>query len=158
MKRNRNQQGVAFLDLLLAGGLIGVFSAMAMVQIQDSVQDYQLITQAEELAAELNAARTIAVSRGTVIQIRISQENNSLALYDATDPDNPVRYTKFLHGGVSFSSVPSDSITFSSRGIATTGAFTLTGDSGSVTITVDTSGMASRSPMVVHQFHEERVE
>ena len=106
MKRNRNQRGVAFLDLLLVGGLVGVLSAMAVVQVQDSVRDYQLIAQADELTAELNAARTIAVSRGTVIQVSISQQNNSLALYDATDPDNPVRYTKFLRNGVSFSSVP----------------------------------------------------
>ena len=134
-----------------------MLSAVAVVQVQDSVRDYQLIAQADELTAELNAARTIAVSRGTVIQVSISQQNNSLALYDATDPDNPVRYTKFLRNGVSFSSVPSDSITFSSRGIATTGAFTLTGNSGSVTITVDASGKASRSPMEVNLSLQEEV-
>lgn len=150
---DRKQHGASFLDLLMVGVLIGILSALAIIQVKSSVQYYQLISEAEQIAAELHVARTMAVSRGAVVQISIDQQAKTLGIYDSDDLQNPLRYPVFLDDGISFSTIPSDPIVFSSRGVATGGTITLTGASGSISIQVDDSGKTQVSPMEPIQSH-----
>ncbi len=112
------QNGFSMLDVLIAGALLAVLLSLAAPSVQSSMLNYRLVSAAETVAAELNTARVLAVSRGTSYRIDFSTSRNSIQITDLSDPDNPTRIEKPLGDSLYLISVPDQPIVFSSRGMA----------------------------------------
>ncbi len=146
-----HERGFSTIDILSAAALLAVILAMAVPFIRDSMRGYRLASAADQVAAELNAARVLAVSRGTSYRIDFSVARNSFQIVDLSDPDNPTRRERPLGGSMSLVSVPSQPILFSSRGVARGGTVVLANDAGKrVSVEVTASGKT-----IVHDMESE---
>lgn len=109
-----------------------ILAAMAIPSIQDNLSYYRLSASGSEVAAELNAARILAISRGATYTVQLDMQNGTLQVVDLSDPSNPPRSQKSLHQGVTFRTVPQPDITFYSRGHARAGTIEVQGQTGHI--------------------------
>ncbi len=138
---NMSTRGFSLVDLLCVVALTTVIAVVAVPQLTGLTTNYGLVSAADELATELNAARTMAVSRGATYSIKFDLNGNTYQVIDVSDPENPTRVTKTLGPGMIIQSVPEPPITFSSRGVARGGAVVLTAENGKrVVVEVASSG------------------
>ncbi|MFQ5739468.1 MAG: GspH/FimT family pseudopilin [Acidobacteriota bacterium] len=137
--RARNR-GFSLLDLLVVAAVGTVVAAMAVPIIQSSVMQYRLVTTAGRVASELNAARVLAVSRGTSCSL-VFGSNGSFWVVDLANPEDPAREAAQLGAGISLSSAPAQPITFFSRGYARGGTIIFSSQDGEeATVAVSPSG------------------
>ncbi len=136
---NRRTHGFSLVELILILAVGSILAAIAVPPVQEMAGAYRLSSSAGTVTAELNAARMLAISRGA--QYTITIEGNAIQVTDPGDPGNPLRARKLLDGGVTFSSLPANTITFFSRGHAQGGTIQLQNEHGEVvTIEVLASG------------------
>ena len=123
--RSNGKGGFSTIDLLAVSALFLILMALAVPAARDSFRAYELTSAAEQLAAELNAARVLAISRGTVYRVDLNVTGRAFRIIDVADANNPTRVEKRLGGGIRFSAVPNNPIIFSSKGGARGGTIRL---------------------------------
>ncbi len=134
-------KGFTVVDILCALALAAVITVVALPAFDGLTSNYGLASAADELAAELNAARVMAVSRGSTFSINFDVNSNTYQVIDTTDPNNPTRAEKTLPAGLSIVSAPATPLAFTSRGTARGGTVVLASESGNrVMIQVENSG------------------
>lgn len=129
--------GFSAIELLVVIGVIGVLVALAAPSFTNVTDAYRLTTSADTLAAELQMARLLSISRNA--QYQVTLEGNRISIADPSDPSNP-RTDKFLERGVTFSVLPAQNITFFSRGNARGGKIVIQNPTGTKTIEVLAGG------------------
>ncbi|MFH1965198.1 MAG: prepilin-type N-terminal cleavage/methylation domain-containing protein, partial [Acidobacteriota bacterium] len=67
----KGTKGFTLIELLIIVGLFAVVAAMAIPQIQATLDGERLVTSRDNLAAELDMARTLAVSRNATYEIQV---------------------------------------------------------------------------------------
>jgi len=141
MDNRWDSRGFTFLDLLLVLSVIAVLVGIAVPGVQDSVQNYQLGAAADELAANFNRTRMLAVSQGAVYQVQFDTQGSSYRIVNISDSQHTTPVVKFLGNSLQFKSVPRSPITFSSRGVARGGQVVLaTPADQTVVVAVGASG------------------
>lgn len=137
----RAPKGFSLVDLLSVVALVAVLAVVAVPQLTGFTSNYGLVSAADELAAELNAARTMAVSRGATYTINFQLNDSTYQVVDVSDPDNPTRVLKTLGDNLKIESAPNPPITFSSRGVARGGTIVLSSTNGRrIVVQVESSG------------------
>lgn len=121
----RNSRGFSFVELMIVLALAAMVASFAVPSLQRSLASTRLQTSAVELAAELNFARTIALTRGAVFQLSVDSATGTYQVVDPADPDHPPRTAKRLESGIRFAATPSDPIEFRPRGFARGGTLRL---------------------------------
>lgn len=142
MKHTRiAEKGFSLVDILSVMAVAAVVTTIALPSLRGFAANYRLAAAADELAAELNAARVMAVSRSTTYQVTFNQNENAYRIVDLADPANPTRVQRSLASGVQLKRTPVNPITFSSRGAARGGAVVLSSTTGRViVVAVQASG------------------
>ena len=134
-------KGFTLIELLIIVGLFAVVAAMAIPQIQSSLDGERLLTSRDNLAAELELARTLAVSRNATYEIQVDARTGTYQIVDTEDRNNPPRSQKQLEPGINLGNVPAAPIRFFARGYSTGGAVVLVSAVGrACTLTVSRSG------------------
>ena len=130
--------GYTLFEIALWCILTGTLSGVSLTVIE-GVRDQQgLHLAGESFVAAVSAARFQAMAKNLAIQIRIHPDRDQFAV--ALKNDEPDLWQS-LPRGVSFSRIPSRSITFFSRGnAAPAGTFTLENKRGRLQVIVSLSG------------------
>lgn len=138
----KDSRGFSLLELLIVVALAAALAGLAVPGVQRSLSSSQLAASANVINAELNFARTIAVSRNAIFEILISPEQGTIQVIDPEDPQNPPRVPKRLDSNISFVGLPGSTIRFFPRGHSSSGVITLGDDYGQVlNIQVSQAGM-----------------
>lgn len=136
-----NVRGVTLIELLIVVSLFAVVVVMAIPQLQSTLAGDRLLTSRDNLAAELEMARIMAVSRNATYEFRVDTSAGTYQIIDFEDPGNPPRSQKQLDPGVSFGNVPVSQIRFFARGHSTGGSLVLVSATGNLcALTVNQSG------------------
>lgn len=138
----KGSRGFSVIELVIVLALAAMVASFAVPSLQRSLALTRLQTSAVELAAELNFARTIALTRGAVFQLSVDTGNGTYQVVDPADPDHPPRTAKGLERGIRFAAVPDEPIEFRPRGFARGGTLRLTDGSGNfVEVVVLSTGL-----------------
>lgn len=141
MNSSENPRGFTLIDLLCALALAAIVTVVALPAFDGLATNYGLAAAADELAAELNAARVMAVSRGSTFTVTFDTASNSYQVIEVSDPNNPTRIRRTLPAGLRIARGPLTPIAFTSRGTARGGSIVLTSDSGNrIIVQVENSG------------------
>ena len=137
-----SSRGFSITELLIVvavGSLILTFAVPAM---QESVGASRLQSSAVQLSSELNFARTIAVSRNAIFELRINAGRRTFQIVDPADPENSPRAAKPLDQGVMFGQGTPAIVRFFPRGHADAAVISLINQFGQrIDIQIRTSGM-----------------
>lgn len=134
-------KGFSLFELLIIVGLFGVVVAMAVPQLQTGLAGDRMLTTRDNLAAELNLARTLAISRNATYEIQFDASENTYQIIDVADPLNPPRSAKQLDPGINLGNFSATPIRFFARGHSTGGNIVLVSTSGSTcALTINRSG------------------
>ena len=137
------QSGFTLMEALVVALFVAVIGGMAVPNLQKSVSLYRLTASANLVAAELNAGRTLAISRSWLYDIDCDETNHTIQVVDPGNANNNPRTVKSLESGITFSSVPNNGfeITFYSGGYARSGTLVLeNGDGDTISVLVSASG------------------
>lgn len=146
----RDHAGFGLIEILFVVVLAGILFAIGIPSLQESQNYYRLTSSASQIAAELNAARILAISRGAIYTVSFDSVTNSMQIAERSDPDNPTRTQKTLETGVTFRTLPLAPITFFSRGHARGGTIELQNQNGTViSIEIEASGLIQVKEMGV---------
>ncbi|MDA2928357.1 prepilin-type N-terminal cleavage/methylation domain-containing protein [Acidobacteria bacterium AH-259-O06] len=128
--------GFTLLELTIVVTVVVVVAAMGVPSLRQSLAAYRLSASANLVAAELNAARTLAVSRAGECQVTLI-DNNTIQITDpnTTPPNNldkAPRTAKDLDSQITFTdntvttlANPSSAIHFYGRGLTRAGEIVL---------------------------------
>ncbi|GAB4234025.1 MAG: hypothetical protein Kow00109_06950 [Acidobacteriota bacterium] len=146
----KGSRGFSVIELVIVLALAAMVASFAVPSLQRSLALTRLQTSAVELAAELNFARTIALTRGAVFQLSVDTGNGTYQVVDPADLDHPPRTAKRLEQGIRFAAVPGEPIEFRPRGFARGGTLRLTDGFGNfVEVVVLSTGLVEvRQPEV----------
>lgn len=134
-------KGFTLIELLIIVGLFAVVAAMAIPQMQATLDGERLLTSRDNLAAELDLARTLAVSRNATYEIQVNARTGTYQILDTEDPNNPPRSQKQLEPGINLGNVSAAPIRFFARGYSSGGSLVLVSAGGNAcTIAVSRSG------------------
>jgi len=137
----KGAKGFTLIELLVVVGLFAVVVAMAIPQLETSLAGDRLLTSRDNLAAELNVARTMAVSRNATYEIQFDTRRGTYQVMDVEDLENPPRGEKQLDQGVSLVTVPATPLRFFARGHSTGGTIDMVSTAGTIcTLTVNRTG------------------
>ena len=137
------QSGFTLMEALLVALFIAAIGGMAVPNFQKSINLYRLTASANLVAAELNAGRTLAISRSWLYEMDCDDTNQTIQVVDPGDANNNPRTAKSLESGITFSSVPNNGfeITFYSGGYARSGTLELENEDGdTISVVVSASG------------------
>ncbi|MBI4446152.1 MAG: GspH/FimT family pseudopilin [Acidobacteria bacterium] len=137
----RPSAGFTVIEILFLVALTSILMAIAIPSIRHSTAYYELTGSVNQLATELNAARMLAISRGAIYTMSFDSAEGTFQVVDEADPENFPRAEKTLDSGVTFKSLPQNSIRFFSRGNARGGVMELQNELGEVmSVEVHASG------------------
>ena len=130
--RQCHPSGFSLLEALLVCTLMAVLVGVSVPQIRQSFTVYRLTASANTVATELNAARTLAISRNWFYEIDCNTTNHTLQIVDPGNANNSPRSVKFLESGITFYEVPGvgSEIRFYSGGHARGGTIVLQNENG----------------------------
>ena len=135
-------RGFSLTELLIVvavGSLVLTFAVPAM---QESLAASRMQSSAIQLASELSFARTIAVSRNAIFEVRINAAQRSFQVVDPADLENPPRTAKPLDQNVVFGPGTPASVSFFPRGHADAAMLSLFNELGQrIDVQVRSSGM-----------------
>ncbi len=134
--RTKADCGFSLTELLLVLAVITVVASLSLPAFRGTMSSYRLKASADLIAGELDAARVMAISRGTIYEVRIA--GSSVRVIDPQDEGNPPRIEKFLEEGVTVDGTRT--ITFQPRGTATEANIRLQNETGEATIDVTRTG------------------
>ncbi|MDA2934827.1 GspH/FimT family protein [Acidobacteria bacterium AH-259-D05] len=140
----RHQSGFSLIEVAIIAIVVAVIVGISVPQIQRSLSLYRLTGSANLVATELNAGRTLAVSRNWLYEIDCNTTNHTIQIIDPNDAANNPRTEKSLDSGITFNSIPSSGseIRFYSRGHARSGTIVLQNEDGNtISVVVTASGM-----------------
>ncbi|HOM98655.1 MAG TPA: GspH/FimT family pseudopilin [Acidobacteriota bacterium] len=138
----RGRGGFSFLELMIVVALAVLILGFVVPPVQQSLAATRLHSSAVLLASELNLARTIAVTRGAALQVRINTAAGTFQVIDPQDPDHPPRSEKRLESGIRFAGGSNPVIEFFPRGFARGGVVRVVDDFGrTVEVQVLSTGM-----------------
>ncbi len=127
------------LIVVAVGSIILTFALPAM---QESLGAGRLQSSAIQLASELNFARTIAVARNAIFEVRINTGQRNFQIVDPADPENPPRTAKPLDQNLVFGPGTPASVSFFPRGNADAAVISLFNEFGQrIDVQVRSSGM-----------------
>ena len=92
---NRNRQGFNLIELMVVIAIVGVIAGISAPPIFRYVQGNRLQTHADRLAADLQYARSLSISNGTILRFASTTEG-----YQLTNPitGDIIREKDFDHG------------------------------------------------------------
>jgi prepilin-type N-terminal cleavage/methylation domain-containing protein len=96
MPRSRsNRQGFSLIELMVVIAIVGIIAGISAPSIFRSVNTNRLQTDADRLAADLQYARSLSISQGTILRF-----TSTPAGYQLTDPvsGDLIREKNFDHG------------------------------------------------------------
>jgi prepilin-type N-terminal cleavage/methylation domain-containing protein len=138
----RSSRGFSITELLIVIAVGGLILSFAVPAMQESVGAGRLQSSAVQLSSELSFARTIAVSRNAIFELRINAGQRTFQIVDPADPENPPRTAKPLDQGVVFGQGTPANIRFFPRGHAGAAVISLFNQFGQrIDIQIRTSGM-----------------
>lgn len=117
MRAWRADKGFSLVELVAVVAVLVILVAVAAPSFRRAMDVYRLQSSANMIAAEMEAARVLAVSRGARYRLDFDQVNNTVRVIDVQDPSNPPRALKQLERGVSVTP-PGSQIIFFPRGHA----------------------------------------
>ncbi len=141
--RKSHPSGFSLLEAMIVGVLIAVLAGVSVPQIRQSVSAYSLTASANLVATELNAGRTLAISRNWLYDMDPNTTNHTIQIVDPGNASNSPRSLKYLESGITFSSVPAagSEIRFYSGGHARGGTLVLQNENGdTISVLVGASG------------------
>jgi prepilin-type N-terminal cleavage/methylation domain-containing protein len=139
-------KGFSLVELLIVVTIIGLLSSIAVPSLNRSMTLYRLTSSANMICEELDAARVLAISRGTTYELRVANGGRSVQIVDPADLANPPRVAKELEPGVSITFTPAQPIRFFPRGFAGAGDLVVQGADGRLMrVSVRTSGKIEAS-------------
>ena len=137
----KDNQGFTLFELLIVMAIFFAAAAVAVPQIQSSVSGERLLSSVDGLAAEINMARTMAVSRNTTYEMRFERGGDTFQIIDPEDPENPPRIAKSLGQNINFAAAPASNIRFFARGHSSGGNLVVASGTGSsCTVSILPSG------------------
>ncbi len=110
-------KGFSLVEMLAVVAMLVILATVAAPSFRRTMEWYRLQSSANIIAAEMEAARVLAVSRGASYMMDFDSANNTVRVIDVEDPDNPPRALKQLERGVSVLA-PGNPIIFYPRGHA----------------------------------------
>ena len=125
---------------MIAMAIAGVLLAAALPVWDGSQRSYRVATAADQLAAELQAARLLAISRNASFQVNLDSAAGTYQIVDPADAANPPRAIKTLPPSVTFQQTPATPLKFFSRGDSQGGTIRIGAGSSSATVTTRLSG------------------
>ena len=135
--------GFSLIETMLVAMFIAVIVGITVPQLRESLSLYRLTASANLVATELNAGRTLAVSRNWLYETDLDMSNNTIQIVDPDDSNNNPRTVNSLESDITFSSVPSPAIRFYSHGHARGGTIVLqNGNGDTISVVVSASGKA----------------
>ncbi len=137
------QSGYSFVEAMLVAVLVGIIGGIVVPNIKESMSLYRLTASANLVATELNAGRTLAISRSWLYEVDANDTNHTIQIVDPGDANNNPRTLKSLEPGITFSSVPNTNfeITFYAGGYARSGTLELENEDGdTISVLVGASG------------------
>ncbi len=134
---SRGSRGFSTFEVVTVVMIGMVAATMVAPAIYDSVLRYRLVTAANALASELNAARVLSISSGSAHTISFDPQSRLLQVIDSAGTGDPARCAR-IESGISIH-MPQQSIRFSSRGIASGGSLQLVNSNGDVVVVEITS-------------------
>jgi len=133
--------GFSLVEMMGVAVLVIVLAALAAPSFQRAMAWYRLQSSANMIAAEMEAARVLAVSRGASYSLEFNSSSKTVTVVDIEDRSNPPRVPKQLERGVSFSSLPTRPIVFFPRGHASVAeTVTVSNGEGQLQVAVLMSG------------------
>ncbi len=142
----RLQSGFTLLEMAVVTVIATVIFSITVPKMQQFLDYYRLNASANLVASELNAGRSLAISRNWIYDVKVDTGSSTIQIIDPHDPDNSPRTEKSLQSGNTFSAVPVNRIRFYSRGHARAGTIVLVNQSGyAISIVVSPSGRIKRS-------------
>jgi Tfp pilus assembly protein FimT len=87
----RHQSGFTLLETAVVGVLATIIISIAVPKIQPLLDFYRLAASANLVATELNAGRTLAVSRNWLYETDSNQSDNTIQIVDPDDSNNNPR-------------------------------------------------------------------
>ena len=144
-------KGFSLIELLIVVGLFAVVTAMAIPQIQATLDGERLVTSRDNLAAELDLARTMAVSRNVTYEIQLDTSAGTYQIVDTEDTNSPPRSLKQLEPGIILANNPNPPIRFFARGYSTGGSVVLVSARGNAcTLTINRSGQVQAGDIMAY--------
>jgi prepilin-type N-terminal cleavage/methylation domain-containing protein len=141
LENSEQPRGFSLVELLIVVAIIGLLSSIAVPSLNRSMTLYRLTASASIICEELDAARVLAISRGTTYELRVANGGRAIQIIDRADPSNPPRVAKQLEPGVNITFSPAQPIRFFPRGFAGAGDLLIQGTDGRVMrVSVRTSG------------------
>lgn len=153
----RGVKGFTLIELLIVVGLLAVVATMAIPQLQSSLDGDRMLASRDNLAAELNLARTMAVSRNATYEIQFDSAARTYQIIDIEDPGNPPRSIKQLDPGIFLGNIPVSPLRFFARGYSTGGSVLLVSSVGnSCSLVVNRSGRVQLGDISAYERYEEQ--
>jgi Tfp pilus assembly protein FimT len=138
---DNRQRGFSLLEALCVAAFALILSALAVPQIQRTLQLYRLNTATATVLGKLSEARMNAIKRNQTVFLTVNRTARTVQVqYTSGGTTTSVGAALTLPGQVSFADTSATSITYNSLGQLTTTARTLTingeksGDTKTITI------------------------
>ena len=132
------QRGFQLFEIAVAISLLLILAGWSVLSTQRFLAAHKLNAACLAIVSAATAARSIAMTRNTDIQLATRSLSGEFGL---TPRHQEPASWKSLPAGVSFASVPARSVTFHGRGTAApAGTLRITNESGTLRIVVAVSG------------------
>lgn len=145
-------RGFTLIEMLIVVALFAVLVVMAVPQIQSALSGDRLLSSRDNLAAEIDLARGLAISRNATYEIQIDPQAGTYQVIDVEDPNNPPRGIKQLDPGIAVVNSSGAPIRFFARGYSTGGSIVLVSNMGNAcTLTINRAGHVQAGDIVGYE-------
>lgn len=133
-----NAKGFNLFEAMLVCSLVGLLSTLALPLLDGTVEQARLHRATHAFVSALSTARYQAVAKNAAIRIHVSTGRKQFALAEKGEVP---RLWQELPRGTQFSSIPTSSPTFYSRGTASPGgSYILSNSAGQIRVVISPTG------------------
>ncbi len=122
-------RGFTAIDLMATLLLVVVVAGLSVAPLRQSIDRYRISSEARRIATELQRARSLAQTKGSIFQVTIDSNSGSLQVTDLADASNQRAQLKLRHG-TTFESTPSNTLRLYPKGYARGGDIVLASPDG----------------------------
>lgn len=116
-----SERGASLVEVVMVLGLIGILAAQVGESLVSAASRHRESTVATELAAELRAARTLAMKRRERVQVVIDHQTDRVLIQSADAPGALLREYSYHDRGIVVESVSNErALVFAPSGRAAT--------------------------------------